>query len=109
MLNLDYIDLYLIHSPWSLVPLDDPWEADKSKCYAMDDQGRLKMGDFCPTETWKELEKLVDEGKIKSLGVSNFSQNQIQDIIDNCKHRPQVNQGKFGYADQVHVYLFTYL
>ena len=71
----------------------DPWEADKSKCYALDNDGKLKMGDYPPTQTWKELEELVNQNKIKSLGVSNFSQNQIQDILNMCKYRPQVNQG----------------
>ena len=35
----------------------------------MEDSGKLKMGDYPPCDTWKELEELVDEGKIKSLGV----------------------------------------
>ena len=59
----------------------------------MTSDGKLEMADIPPTETWKQLENLVETGKIKSLGVSNFSENQIDEILSMCKYRPQVNQG----------------
>ena len=65
----------------------------QSKSYKTKSDGRLEMADIPPSETWKQLEKFVDSGKIKSLGISNFSENQIDDILTVCKYRPQVNQG----------------
>ncbi|CBY06976.1 unnamed protein product [Oikopleura dioica] len=91
-LGLDYIDVFLIHSPWSVVPTEDLLSMTKK----IDENGKLLMMDICPTETWKELEQAVgaatDIGKIKSLGVSNFSSSQISEILKICKHRPQMNQ-----------------
>ena len=66
---------------------------DKSKSYQLTSHGKLEMADIPPKETWKQLETFVESGKIKSLGVSNFSENQIDEILSICKYRPQVNQG----------------
>ena len=66
---------------------------DKSKSYQLTSDGKLEMADIPPKETWKQLETFVESGKIKSLGVSNFSENQIDEILSICKYRPQVNQG----------------
>ena len=57
-LGLEYIDLYLIHSPWSLVPTEDLLSMTKKN----DENGKLAMMDVCPTETWKELENAVGTG-----------------------------------------------
>jgi aldehyde reductase len=38
------------------------------------------------------MEELVKEGKIKSIGISNFNINQTQEILDNCEIRPVTNQ-----------------
>ena len=66
---------------------------DKSKSYQMTSDGKLEMADIQPKETWEQLETFVESGKIKSLGVSNFSENQIDEILSICKYRPQINQG----------------
>lgn len=65
-LQTEYIDLYLIHHPW-----------DKDE----------EM-----VATWKVLEKHVEEGTIKSIGVSNFSKEQLKLILDNGTIKPTVNQ-----------------
>jgi len=75
-LGLDYLDLYLIHAPW-------PWD---------------KMGKDCTKEnieSWKAMEVLYKEGKIRSIGVSNFSPKDIQAILDNCDIVPMVNQIRY--------------
>lgn len=75
-LGLDYLDLYLIHAPW-------PWD---------------KMGKDCTKEnieSWKAMEVLYKEGKIRSIGVSNFSPKDIQAILDNCEIVPMVNQIRY--------------
>ena len=44
------------------------------------------------TETWEALEKCVEEGLVKSIGVSNFSPEKIQTFMPTAKIRPAVNQ-----------------
>lgn len=63
-LGLDYIDLYLIHWP-------------QPGCYI---------------ETWKILEQLFKEGKVKTIGVSNFNIHHIEDLKKNCEIMPMVNE-----------------
>ena len=41
--------------------------------------------DISPLMTWGALEKLVDRGLIKNIGLSNFNSQQTQDILDNCR------------------------
>ena len=65
-LQLTYLDLYLIH-----------WPLPKNKNYIA---------------TWKAMEKLYKEGRIRAIGVSNFEPEWIQDIIDECEVVPMVNQ-----------------
>ena len=76
-LDADYIDLMLIHSP-------KPWPelfAGSDKTYYEENLA-----------VWKAMEEAVDEGKIKSIGVSNFEINDIQNILDHCRIKPVVNQ-----------------
>ncbi|XP_023943994.2 aldo-keto reductase AKR2E4 [Bicyclus anynana] len=72
-LKLDYVDLYLIHWPIS-VTADG---VDTAISYL---------------ETWKGMEKTVELGLAKSIGVSNFNEKQIQEIYDNAVIKPVVNQ-----------------
>lgn len=62
-LGLDYIDLMLIHQP----------------------DGEYIAG-------WRNLEKAVEEGKIRSIGVSNFNKTQFQEVLDEGEIIPVVNQ-----------------
>lgn len=71
-LDLDYLDLYLIHWPVVKGHKED-WE--KSIC-----------------ETWKAFEKLYSEGKIRAIGVSNFKPHHLKVIFQNCNIKPMVNQ-----------------
>ncbi len=74
-LGLDYIDLILIHCP-------QPWLVfrGKNKYYKEN------------IEVWKALEEAYKEGKVKAIGVSNFDNNDMQNILDHCEIKPMVNQ-----------------
>lgn len=73
-LGLDYIDMMIIHAP-------QPWNEFREANY---DQGNL--------EAWKALEDAYAAGKIKAIGVSNFKQHDLKNILDNSKVKPMVNQ-----------------
>ncbi|KAL5291189.1 hypothetical protein ACFFRR_010538 [Megaselia abdita] len=80
-LGLDYIDLYLIHSPWGLEYSGD------------NDLSRGKPASNVDyLDTWKSMESLVDLGLVKSIGVSNFNIAQCDRILKNCRIPPSVNQ-----------------
>lgn len=63
-LGLEYLDLYLIHWP---VP------------------GKYK-------ETWKALEKLYKDGKVKAIGVSNFLEHHLENLLEDAEIKPVVDQ-----------------
>jgi 2,5-diketo-D-gluconate reductase A len=65
-LGLDYVDLYLVH-----------WPAPKRGLYV---------------ETWKTLIRLKREGRVRSIGVSNFEPEHLETIIDASGEVPVVNQ-----------------
>lgn len=88
LLNLEYIDLYLIHAPWSTKPHVPGKENDTSE---PDNDGEI-LSDVDPVETWKGMEQCVKQGLAKSIGVSNFNSKQIQNILDMCKIKPVTNQ-----------------
>ncbi len=75
-LGTDYIDLYLIHAPW-------PWSAVGTDCT----EGNI--------EAWKALIDLQKEGKLRSIGVSNFNGGHIEPLIKATGVVPAVNQIRF--------------
>src|SRR5580698_6422305 len=72
-LQLDYLDLYLIHTPFAFQPgeAQDPRDAAGNVIY---DQG-VKLSD-----TWGAMEELVKEGKCKAIGLSDVGLDQVQQI-----------------------------
>ncbi|KAK2183692.1 hypothetical protein NP493_299g00019 [Ridgeia piscesae] len=79
-LGLTYLDLYLIHFPTAF--------QRGGPAYPRNDNGQLLYADTHYLETWQALEKCVDEGLVRNIGLSNFNSLQIQDILDNCRIRP---------------------
>jgi len=77
-LKTDYVDLYLMHWPSSSVP------EDLKKHYE----------DWNFIDTWREMQKLVETGKVKNIGVSNFGQKHLERLLadPSCKIVPAVNQ-----------------
>lgn len=74
-LGLDYIDSMIIHSP-------QPW-AEFGK------EDRFFEGN---REAWRALEDAYKAGKLKSIGVSNFKVEDLQNLINNCSVKPMSNQ-----------------
>lgn len=68
-LGLDYLDLYLIH-----------WPTPQQAKYI---------------DTWKALEKLYKDGRVRAIGVSNFQIHHLEDLIANCEIKPMVNQVEY--------------
>ena len=71
-LGLDYIDLYLIHWPIGFRAGDDKFPKNPD--------GSLIYSDTHYNETWGAMEKLVDEGLVKHIGLSNFNSKQIDEV-----------------------------
>ncbi|KAM7533828.1 hypothetical protein Aperf_G00000116632 [Anoplocephala perfoliata] len=84
-LGLDYLDLYLIHWPVS-------FHLKEGAKYNLTDPNNLVYEDHKLEDTWREMEKLVSAGLVKSVGVSNFNKRQIEHIIKHGKIVPAVNQ-----------------
>ena len=82
-LQLDFIDLYLIHTPFAFQPGDeqDPRDANGNVIY---DTGVTLL------ETWQALERLVDEGKCKAIGLSDVSLDQTREIVAAGRIKPAV-------------------
>lgn len=83
-LRLEYLDLYLIHWPTG-------WKEGET-LHPVDEQGKVIFSDIDYIDTWKGMEHLVDKGFVRSIGLSNFNQNQINRVLNNCKIRPTNNQ-----------------
>ncbi|KAJ7496996.1 aldo/keto reductase [Mycena latifolia] len=75
-LAVDYVDLYLLHWPMAVV------------------NGNVLGPEEHPTfiETYKEMEKLLLTGKVKTIGVSNFSIKTLEELLPNCSIIPATNQ-----------------
>uniref|UniRef100_A0A1B6LQZ9 NADP-dependent oxidoreductase domain-containing protein n=1 Tax=Graphocephala atropunctata TaxID=36148 RepID=A0A1B6LQZ9_9HEMI len=73
-LQMDYVDLYLIHTPFAL-------EDDKG-FHPKDDDGKVILDTTTDLEAiWKAMETQQQEGKAKAIGVSNFNQSQLERLI----------------------------
>src|SRR6202451_926886 len=84
-LQLDYVDLYSIHTPFAFKPGDEQDPRDKNGNMIYDDAATL-------TNTWKALESLVDEGRCKAIGLSNVSLGQLKEVFDIARVKPAVVQ-----------------
>ncbi|KAI5958497.1 GRE3 [Candida pseudojiufengensis] len=90
-LGVDYLDLWLIHFPiaQAYVPIDKKYPPGFT-CSLSDD--KFHFEDVPLLETWKAMESLVKKGKVRSIGISNFSGALIQDLLRGCEIKPAVLQ-----------------
>jgi len=84
--GLDYIDLYLIHWPFGYKYVSD------DNLYPTDENKQIIMSEVDYVDTWKEMEKLPKLGLTKSIGVSNFSVEQLKRLLSVAKIKPIHNQ-----------------
>ncbi|MEM9213663.1 MAG: aldo/keto reductase [Cyanobacteria bacterium P01_F01_bin.150] len=82
-LQLDYLDLYLIHWPVSL-------RKGAGFPFAADDL--ITLDQLPIADTWAAMEKLVDAGPCRHIGVSNFSLTKIKDLMGVARIKPEMNQ-----------------
>ncbi|XP_055626432.1 1,5-anhydro-D-fructose reductase-like [Toxorhynchites rutilus septentrionalis] len=87
-LNIDYIDLYLMHLPIGYKFVD--WDSKELMPYDAD--GKLEFSNVDFVDTWKAMEKLIKTGKVKGIGVSNFNSEQITRLLAECEIKPATNQ-----------------
>lgn len=86
-LNLDYIDLYLMHMPMGYEFRD--WETD---LLPKKEDGTVAYDERDYIDTWKAMERLLDTGKVKALGVSNYNSEQITRLLESATVKPVTNQ-----------------
>jgi len=87
--GIDYFDLFLIHFPIALQYVDPKhryppgWRGDDEKVH---------LQDTPMEETWREMERLVDEGLTKNIGLSNCNGSILLDVLRYARIEPQVLQ-----------------
>jgi len=74
-MKLDYIDMMIIHSP-------QPWDQFRDEKRYFEEN----------REVWRALEEAYESGKVRAIGVSNFLEDDIDNILKTCEVRPMVNQ-----------------
>lgn len=82
-LQLDYLDLYLIHWPVAFKPAVQM--ADKPDDYLTPQEAPIH-------ETWSAMVDLKKSGKVKHIGVSNFSTTKLDHLLENTDEAPEMNQ-----------------
>ena len=84
-LGVDYLDLYLIHWPVAFQRGEDGFPKNEDDTIKYDTE-------IHPTTTWLAMEKLVEKGLTKSIGLSNFNSEQIADVLAKGSVKPVTNQ-----------------
>ncbi len=84
-LRLNYLDLYLIHTPFAFQPGEeqDPRDQDGNVLYD---------GDVTLLDTWRAMESVVDRGRCRAIGLSDISLNGLLPIYESARIKPAVVQ-----------------
>ncbi|KAL2212597.1 GCY protein [Sarocladium strictum] len=85
-LGTDYLDLYLMHWPVAF--------ENTGKWFPLQEDGNFAVADVDPATTWAAMQKLLDSGKVRAIGVSNFTIKRLEDLLaaPTTKVTPAVNQ-----------------
>jgi alcohol dehydrogenase (NADP+) len=84
-LQVECIDLYLMHTPYAFLPGDDQDPRDENDNVIYDQETTLM-------DTWRAMEKLVDRGICKAIGLSDVSLEQLREVFDQARIKPSVVQ-----------------
>ncbi len=84
-LQLEYVDLYSIHTPFAFKAGDEQDPRDNNGNVIYDKAATL-------ADTWRALESLVDEGRCKAIGLSNVSLEQLKEVFEIARIKPAVVQ-----------------
>jgi diketogulonate reductase-like aldo/keto reductase len=84
-LHLDYVDCYLIHTPFAFQPGEEQDPRDKRGQVIYDREVTL-------IETWHALERLVDDGHCKAIGLSDVTLEKVQEVVAAARIKPAVVQ-----------------
>lgn len=86
-LQLDYLDLYLIHIPVGLQYVSDTdlWPRDQDNKILINPTSSIE-------DVWKAMEAQVDKGRARSIGISNFNCGQIERIMKVARIQPANEQ-----------------
>src|ERR1041385_7570726 len=84
-LKLEYLDLYLIHTPFAFQPGDDQDPRDQHGNVIYDQEVAL-------LETWRAMEALVDQGRCRAIGLSDITLEKLVPIYDSARIKPAVVQ-----------------
>jgi len=84
-LQIDYVDCYLIHTPFAFRPGDEQDPRDERGQVIYDSGVTL-------VDTWRALERLVDDGQCKSIGLSDITFETLQEIVAAARIKPAVVQ-----------------
>lgn len=89
-MKLDYLDLFLIHFPiaFKFVPIEERYPPG----FYCGDGDNFHYENVPLADTWKAMEKLTKSGKVKSIGISNFSGALIYDLLRSAEIKPAVLQ-----------------
>ncbi|MDA9770616.1 aldo/keto reductase [Emcibacteraceae bacterium] len=90
-LRLDYLDLYLIHFPISLKHVPNSKRYPPGWLFDEDIQ-EMQIDPVPIHETWAAMEELVQSGKVKNIGVCNFTSGLMHDLLSYAKIPPAVLQ-----------------
>lgn len=88
-LKLDYLDVFYVHFPIAqkFVPIEEKYPPG----FYCGPNG-WEFENVPLSETWAAMEKLVDDGRVKSIGISNYNGALIQDLLRSCRIKPQLLQ-----------------
>ncbi len=108
-LGLDYLDLYLMHWPVALA---------LGASFPLTAADMVSLQDLPIATTWSAMEAMVDAGKARHIGVSNFSRPKLEGLLSDCRIRPGVNQVELhpylaqrdllDYCDEFGVFVTAY-
>ncbi len=84
-LRINYLDLYLIHTPFAFHPGDEQDPRDQNGNVVYDKEVTL-------LDTWRAMEDLVDRGRCRAIGLSDITLNELLPIYESARIKPAVVQ-----------------